>query len=290
MAVTDNTAVDSSSKRLPLPTFCFVAIAVPTFYMPLAYFALAAWVIGGMLSGQMSDPPGWLVVAIEPALNVTFCMWPIYIAWVAISRRLTWKEKTWWLFIVLLMNMVGMPIFYVFMIRRYLGLEGRPNKQDELSLDRFLLRHSLSRKRFSPDQLSVLRSFCRSCRQGRWAALVMVPLAAFMLYAALVFLPSNSLRIFSDLTPTRTIFVNTAAQTEDEVSPDLEMRRQYTQMVMMFGALAGTLGFMSMLLLVTTIVQVRGTWERKALIEFVKATGSQHTDNVCDGSSPNCLR
>ena len=187
-----------------------------------------------------------------------------------------------WCFVAL-----GVPIFYVFMIRRYLSLEGRVTKRDEIDLERFLQRHALSRDRFSPDQLNLLRSHCRSCRQGRWGSLVMVPLAGLVLYAAIVFLPSTSLQIFSDLTPTRTVIVNTVAQTEEEVSPDLEMRRQYTQMVMMSGALAGAMGFLSVQVLVLAIVQVWGTRERKTLIEFVKATGADVPVKPFEGTSPS---
>ncbi len=284
MAVTDKAAVDSSHNKLPLPTLCFVALGLPTFYMPLAYFALAVWVIGGMLAGDLGDLPDWLANPVIPPLAVTFCMWPVYIVWVAISRRLTWKEKAWWLFIVLLMNMVGMPIFFVFMVRRYLGLEGRPNKRDELSLVRFLQRHSLSRERFSTDQLSVLRSHCRDRRQGRWAALVTIPLTALMLYSAFVVFPRVFLPIFSDLTPTRTIIVDSVAQTREEISPDPETQKLHTQLVMIFGATAGAMATASLLLLAVTIPQVCGTREQRTLIEFVKATGSQRADNVCDGS------
>ena len=278
-----------SQKKLPLPVWCFVLLGVPTFYMLLATLVLFGWGIQGILLDRLGDPPGWLTCGGQVALYVTYVMWPIYIAWVAISRRLTWKEKAWWLFIVLLMNMVGMPIFYVFMIRRYLGMEGRPHKRDELSLDRFLQRHSLSREQFSVDQLSVLQSNCRDRRQRKWAALVMIPLAAFMLCSAIVFLPSVSLRIFSD-PPTRTIIVDSVAQTREEISLDPETQKLHTQIVMIFGAMAGAMATASLLLLTVAIPQVCGTREQRTLIEFVKATGSQYTDNVCDGSSPNCLR
>ena len=84
---------------------------------------MAAWVFGGMLTGDFWDFPVWMKITISPAIYVTFGLWPIYIAWVVLSKRLSWREKAWWLFIVIALNMLGMPIFYVFMIRRYLGLE-----------------------------------------------------------------------------------------------------------------------------------------------------------------------
>ncbi len=153
MPVTDNAAVDSSHNKLPLPTLCFAALGVPTFYMPLAYLALMLW-----------------------------------------------------------------------------------------------------------------------------AALVMIPLAAFMLYSAIVFLPSISLRIFSD-PPTRTIIVDSVAQTREEISLDPKTQKLHTQLVMIFGAMAGAMATASLLLLAVAIPQVCGPREQRTLIEFVKATGSQHTDH-----------
>lgn len=113
---------------LPLPKWCFVTLAVPTFYMPLSYLALAVCVISRMVAGQVGDPPEWMMNAIHPAVYVTFAMWPLYVAWLILSKRLNWREKGWWLFIVVFLNMVGMPMFYVLMVRRYLGIEGRTAK------------------------------------------------------------------------------------------------------------------------------------------------------------------
>jgi len=93
--------------------------------MPLAYVAVAVWAVGGMLTGGTGDFPEWMMKAIHPALYMTFGMCPFYIAWVGLSKRLARREKVWWLFIVIVLNMVGMPMFYVFMVRRYIGIERR---------------------------------------------------------------------------------------------------------------------------------------------------------------------
>jgi hypothetical protein len=57
---------------------------------------------------------------------------------------------------------------------------------------------------------------------------------------------------------------------------------------MIFGATAGAMSTAGLLLLAVTIPQVCGAREQKTLIEFVKATGSQRADSICDGSPPNC--
>ena len=264
-----------SQKKLPLPVWCFVLLGVPTFYMLLAALVLFGWGIQGILLDRLGDPPGWLTCGGQVALYVTYVMWPVYIAWVLFSRRLTGKEKALWLFLVLYLNMVGMAVFYVFMIRRYLGLEGRVTKRDEIGLDRFMERHALSRERFSEEQLSVLHSHLRRCRQARWSLLVTIPAAAFILYGAVVFLPNTALRFLPEFMPMRTIIVNAEAETREEILPEPEAVKVHTQLVMMFGAMAGMMGVMSLTLLMMSIVQARGNWERSVLIEFVKATGAR---------------
>jgi hypothetical protein len=101
---------------LPLPKWCFVLLGVPTFYLPLAYLVMGVWAIVGMLvGGEFGEPPEWMVYVLNPALYVTCGLWPIYIAWVGLSKRLALREKGWWLVVVILLNMFGMPMFYVFM-------------------------------------------------------------------------------------------------------------------------------------------------------------------------------
>ena len=262
-------------RKLPLPAWCFVLLGVPTFFMLLAVVALFGWAIQGILLDRLGDPPGWLTVGGQVAIYVTYAMWPVYIAWVLFSKRLTGKEKALWLFLVLFMNMAGMAVFFVFMIRRYLGMEGRVTKRDEIGLDRFMERHALSRERFSDEQVSVLYSHFRRCRQARWSLLVTIPAAAFILYGAVVYLPNTALRFLPEFTPTRTIIVNAEAETREEILPEPEAVRVHTQLVMMTGAMAGMMGVMSLTLLMMSIVQARGNWERGVLIEFVKATGAR---------------
>ncbi len=262
-------------KKLPLPVWCFVLLGVPTFYMLPATLVLFGWGIQGILLDRLGDPPGWLACGGQVAIYVTYAMWPVYIAWVLFSKRLTGKEKALWLFLVLFMNMVGMAVFYAFMIRRYLGLEGRVTKRDEIGLDRFMERHALSRERFSDEQLSVLRSCLRRCRQARWSVLVTIPAAAFVLYGATVFLPNKAIQFLPDSMPTRTIIVDAAAETREEILPGPETVRLHTQLVMMFGAMAGVMAIMGLTLLMMSIVQAWGSWERSVLVEFVKATGTR---------------
>jgi hypothetical protein len=256
---------------LPLPKWCFVLIAVPTFYMPLAYLTFFSWAVGEMFFGKLGRPPEWLAVVIGPAIWTTVVMWPIYVAWVAISRRLTLREKGLWLVIVSLGNMIGMPIFYVFMLRRYLGVEGRTGPRDESALDRFLARCGINRSELSPDQQRVLRSYCRNHRLAKWAILPAVVVAALLCYGSIVLIPGKAIPMFSDFVPTRVIVVDAAKNTRKEISPDADAIKQYVQVVLLIGAMAGGYGTMGFVVLLATISQLGGNRHRKAIVDFLKA-------------------
>ncbi len=177
---------------LPLPKWCLFLLGVPTFYMPLAFLLVVAVQASAVLAAGSEGPPEWADRTKEwgwPAIYVMGGLWPIYIAWVGLSSRLDWREKAIWLGIVLFLNLVGMPMFYIFMLRRYLGLEGRPSKRDEAALDRFLSRHSVSRDSLSAAQLAVLLDYCRNCRLSMWASLPNLVLAILSVYMALVVIP-----------------------------------------------------------------------------------------------------
>lgn len=133
-----------NKSKLPLPKWCLFLPGVPTFYMLLSILAIVAILIFEMIFGRAEDVPEWMMIATYPAPYVCIMLWPAYIVWLVFSRRLTWREKVLWLFVVTFLNMVGMPMLYIFMIRRYLGLEGRIGKRDEAALDALLRRCAVS--------------------------------------------------------------------------------------------------------------------------------------------------
>ena len=139
----------NSSKRtilkLTLGEWWFVLLAAPTFYLLLVCLVLMGWATPWMFAGQRVQPPAWMEIAFQAGIVVMFAMWPVYVAWVLLSKRLTWSEKRVWLVIVTLTNSIGMPGFYVFMLRRHLGLEHRMGPRDEAALDRFLAKCGIGR-------------------------------------------------------------------------------------------------------------------------------------------------
>ena len=261
---------EGDNPRLPLPKWFFLLLGVPIFYMPLAWFTSVICVLGCMLIGWPEKiPPAWLAAFAEPSLYVTFAMWPVYVAWVVFSKRLTLREKGLWLAIVVFLNMLGMPWFYIFMVRRYLGIEARPTPHDEAALDAFLRKCGVERGRLSVAQLGVLRSYCRTRRQAKSGVLLAIAAALLMICSAIVF-SKNSVPMLSDLAPTRLVVVDTARNKQKETSPDLETQRLHVQVVMMVGTQAGMMGAMGLFLLVQAISLLWGTPERRVLIDFTK--------------------
>ena len=265
---------------LPLPKWCFALLGIATLYPALSYLALVVWAISGMFIGSLADPPQWLAIPLIAALCVTCGTWPAYGAWVIRSKRLTLREKAWWLSFVIALNIVAMPVFYVFMIRRYLGLEGRTNEKDQAALDRFLKRHGIAPDRLSQSQMSVLRSYCRKRRLAMWSVIPVFIVAALMIYTAVVFFPAASVALFADMMPKHWVIIDPATDSKKELTPDPEHQKRYVQMVMMVGASAGAMGTVALFMLVQAIAQIRGGWHRKALIDCLEAHDAEHSTSA----------
>lgn len=266
-----------TKSELNLPKWCFLLLGVPTFYMLSAVLAMVGISIFVMLfGGEAEDIPEWMMIGTYAALDVIIVMWPVYIVWLVFSKRLTRREKVYWLFIVIFLNMVGMPMFYIFMIRRYLGLEGRIGKRDETALDVLLRRCAVSREQLSADQLKILRTYCRKHRLTKWVLVPTVALACFLLYAAIFIVPKKCIMLFSDFTPTRVVIIDSTTNKKEEIDPDPETQRLQLKLLMMFGAMAGLAGAMGIFILTQAIFQTWGNFGRKAFLDFLKATDKEN--------------
>jgi hypothetical protein len=274
--------------KLPLPKWCFLLLGVPTFYMPLAYLSLAVCVVGWLIIGRPQKIPGeWLAAFAGPSLYVTFALWPIYIGWVVFSKRLTLREKGLWLVIVFFLNMLGMPWFYVFMVRRYLGIEGRTGPRDEAALDSFLMKCGIGRGSLSAAQIDLLRSHCRNHKRLKWAGIVMVALAVLFIYVAAVSIPKLVVPWFSEgaFTPTHYIIVDTAKNSRKEIAPDPETQRMQVEIIMMLGAWAGMSGMMGLFFLGEAVSSLWGNADQRVLIAFLKA--SKRSDRIASCADPD---
>jgi hypothetical protein len=258
---------------LPLPKFALVLLGIPTFYTLLAYLAVVIYAPGWVSFWEkLQGPPAdWLSVFVFVApLFVTVVMWPVYWAWVLLAKRLTWQERFLWLFLVTFLNMVGMAWFYVFIIRRYLGIEGRTGRRDEAALDRFLTRCGIRRDDLSAGQIAVLRSYCRTRRLAAWLLIPAVIFSAIVIHCAVAF-PRGAIEAYVALSPERVIIVDTAKNTRKELTPDPETRRLQVQALMMTGAMFAMLGGMGLLIPVAAAGRLLPNYDRRTLMNFLKA-------------------
>jgi hypothetical protein len=269
-----------NKPKLPLPKWYIFLIGVPTFYMLLAILATYAIIIFEMLFGiEAEDVPEWVMTATYSAICVTFALWPVYIVWVVFSKRLTWREKVFWLFVVTILNMIGMPMFYIFMIRRYLGLEGRIGKRDEAALDALLQRCAVSREQLSAGQLKILGTYCRKHRLNKWSLVPTVAFAVFLIYAAIFIFPKHCITLHSDLMPTRIVIIDSTTNTKEETAPDPETEKLYLKLVIMFGAMSGGAGTMGIFTL-ALVISHSWCWHRRAFLDFLKATDKENLNNL----------
>jgi len=252
---------------LPAPKWCFVLLGVPTFYMPLAYLLMPGWMVFKFATGSMAEePPSALRDALGVAFYVTCAMLPIYSAWVALSKRLTRWEKASWLLVVIFLNMFGMPVFYIFMIRRYLGLENPTTQRDEAALERFLQKHAIDRDCLSEEQLNLLLVYCRHCRLAKLSIAPMLAFAAVWLCIAVSF-PMKIL-------PQSTNVICTADTTIESGA-----LHPAVGFAMLLGVLAGIWATGSILTLIAALCPWHGPHHRKTLIGFLQATQRNQQTN-----------
>jgi hypothetical protein len=259
---------------LPLPKWAMIVLAFPTFYMPLAYLIMAVWAIGSILSGYSFDVPDWMMSILEPALYVTFVMWPFYLFWVMMCKRLKRNERVLWLLIVIVANMFGMPMFYIFITRRYQGKEGQTNIKDENVAQSLLTKCNLSRAELSPEQWRIWVSYCRKVRFCRLGLIPMFLMAALLFYTAIWYIPNMA----SDSCVPETVIIDSVKNTKKEILPDVQAVKTHIYLIMIQGAMGGMAFFLAIFMIVQSIGFAYLDWHRKAFIDFLKAknTGSPH--------------
>jgi len=224
-----------------------------------------------MLWGYSSDLPNWMSVILEASLYVTYVMLPFYLLWAVVCMKLNWKEKAFWMFIIIFLNMVGMPMFYVFITRRYQGKEGQTNTKDENAAQKLLAKCNTSRAELSPEQWRVWVSYCRKVRFFRLGLIPLFLMAVLVLYTAIWYVPNNFINQFSDLCPTKTVIIDSAHNTKKESPPDIQATKIYIESVMMIGGKTGAMIFSAIFIMVQGIGLAYLDWHRKAFIDFLKA-------------------
>jgi len=205
------------------------------------------------------------------ACYLTVALLPIYIAWVIFSKQLTAREKLWWVFIVILANMIGMPWFYIFIVRRYLGLENKTNMRDEKTLETFLKKYKIKRESLSQYQQKVLCTYCKKQRLQKLGTIFLFPLAALIFYLSIIYFPDEATRLFSSLTPTKTIIIDSVNNTTNELASSALLQKDCSNVILLFGAMIGIFAVMGIVTLINCFRILFTNSQHKLLIDFIKA-------------------
>jgi hypothetical protein len=252
-----------------------VAIAFPTFAMPALLVVALGWECSVLVmrAWDQLPPPLWLVWGVVgPMITLMLLLWPLYIIWAWKSTQLTRQEKFRWIVILLWLTVIGMPVFYVFMVRRYTGAEHHIRPQEAVRVERFLARHGLRHAHLSQKQYSILAKYIRSVHFSRWALIPLVLLAVLMLYVVLVVVPEFGLSMFSEWLPIEhRVIVDETHTILQETVPEQEFITLFLQEVMMMGVASGMFGTMTLMFLALGVFQLF-TVKRKLFIEFLHAT------------------
>jgi hypothetical protein len=67
------------------------------------------------------------------------------------------------------------------------------------------------------------------------------------------------------------------SESRQEISPNPEAIKRYLKVIMVWAGIAGALVAISFYALLEAIGQLWGNWENRALIDFLKATASEHS-------------
>jgi hypothetical protein len=180
-------AAEVKARWLELPVRVrnwLIIASVPTLYMPLAYIAMMAFLGVVVTRGHTDNMPDLFLIFGWLTWGITVVMCPLYLVWAWFSKILSLREKARWSVIITGLNVLGMPAFYIFMVRRYLGFEGRTNTRDEAALDRFLARCHTNRQSMSSEQLQILRQYCRRHRFAKIGFPIAVIFGCTFIYAA----------------------------------------------------------------------------------------------------------
>ena len=220
-------------------------------------------------AGKPNSPE--LELALKAPFFAAVVMWPIYVAWVALCKRLTRWEKLFWLVLVTWGHMLGMAGFYVFIICRYLGLEGQPDPATRRRSNGYMNHCGVRRDDLSVDKVVVLRSYCRTRRHTKW---VMIPAAivgaVFDLRCRCIPQPHRLVRLPNDADAQSSLLTRPRTR-ERRFAPDPETVRLGVQTVLVVGAMAGMMGTGGFFLLFATLEMWLPNNDRRALVSFLKA-------------------
>lgn len=240
-------------------------LGIPTFFLLLIYVVVAVAALLCLIFDwdipdyELLDPV--VVVIVEVVFFVT---WAIYFLWAIFTRQYTWKEKLVWVLLIFLFNVIGMPYFFVVMVRKYKGIKWSASSRLVDASELYLTELGSSRAHLSEEQWDVLVGYIRERRIAKWKLLLHVCVLA-ILVCVVVYGYNAIYEIMVELVPT-TYLTKDSTGSVDVLQPEPEDVRLYFHVLLMLSFQISFLSVCALLTLVESVVNLF-TSRRNMLLE-----------------------
>jgi hypothetical protein len=259
-------------------------LGIPTFFLLLIYVMVAVTVLLCVIFNW--DIPEYefldsvVFVIIEAVFFVT---WTIYFLWAIFTRQYTWKEKLVWILVIFLMNVIGMPYFFVVMLRKYKGIKWSASARLVDAGEKYLVGLGSSRVRLSEEQWDIVVDYIRQRRMAKWKLLIHVCVLAIVVLVV-VFGYNVIFEIMVELVPT-TYLTKDSTGSVDVLQPEPEDVRLYFHVVLMLSFQISFLSVCALLTLVESVVNLFTSRRNMLLEAFIPREVS--TEKVQNNNMPD---
>lgn len=218
----------------------WIALAIPTFYMPLGVIELLAGIVARLILGEAWEPTEWQRTLLMSSVYVTLGVSPFYLFWAAFSKRLSLKYKLLWIVFFCVGNMIAMPVFYCHMKWRWLRSckEREPKPKELAAAGCRLERLGLTRSALTDAQWDIVVRSTRKHRQLKYASIYLLVMAVvFGMMSPWAFQKSYELVRFM-ITAQRTLVVSKAGGECEVLEPSSEVKDVMTRTVVLMVGLS----------------------------------------------------
>ena len=261
----------------PFTIVFFILLFIPTCYMLFALVMFLFGSFGLILIFRVRELPHWWEPSIRLLLYVTPVMCLIYLGWASVTTHLSRRERRQWIYLILLGNMLVMPIFYVAMMRRYLGKHGTTTRRDHQRLQNFLHQSGLTTHHLTSAQEQILVKYVRRLHWAQRGLLPVIIIAAFLLYGAFLGIPQFGQDFYLEIFPSDVVIMNSNAERLQESTFDIQTKQDFIEQVMRMGMMGGVLGGLIFMYVFWYLDSVRTNVHKKTLCDVLAAGEQKHS-------------
>jgi len=243
-----------------------IILAIPTFLAPAMMLFLSLWCIAGELS-LVAKLSANTIENVEKIVEwIIYLLWPIYISWAFFTKLLKKEEKIGYCFIIIFLNIIGIPWFYIEMMRRYKGKFPENHPLDIKSAEEYLEKNGLKKEYLSKEQWEII---VKQMRKKRYTVFNMVFTIFILIFGAYVIINNYVVMkdIIDEFAPTKIIVVDENGKKLKTYNIEKEYFQNYTTTLIAFGFCEGiSFGF----IFISILSQIELWKNQKLFNEFVK--------------------